>query len=165
MGRGRPGLHLVHGFVNRPRDVRDAHNPLAPLCDRPDDVQLVIDLVESSLILAQVVALDLPSDEEDWGGTGIRSPQRGRGILNSGPRYDQPHSRLSFDPGVSIGHVDCALFMPYGEESNLWLPKEGIEDMHDLDAGNPEDNLDAFPLQRFYDSFPSGHSLHGQPQK
>jgi hypothetical protein len=55
--------------------------------------------------------------------------------------------------------------MPYGEKSNLWLPKEGIEDVHDLDAGNSEDEFDAFPLQRFYDSFSSGHSLHSNPLK
>jgi hypothetical protein len=98
-------------------------------------IHLVIDLVEGSLILSQVVALDLTRDEEDWGRTGVGGPQRGRGILNPGPRYDQTHSRLSCDPRVSIGHIDCALFMPHSEESNLRLPVER-RNMHDLDAGN-----------------------------
>jgi hypothetical protein len=45
------------------RDSRDIHHALAPLGHWPDDVHLVVDLMQGPAITAQIKAFDLPGQE------------------------------------------------------------------------------------------------------
>ena len=47
---------------------------LAPLGDGPDDVDLVVNLVQGTAITANVITLDLPGQEQDRGRSCISCP-------------------------------------------------------------------------------------------
>ena len=87
--------HLAHGFVNSARDGGHIVDALAPLGDRPDDVDLVVNLVQGATITPDVITLDLSGQEQDRRRRCVGCAQRRAGVLDTRSRHHEGHAWLA----------------------------------------------------------------------
>src|SRR5262249_41278769 len=133
-GTRTASTHLAHGFVNSARNGGHIVDALAPLGDRSDDVDLVVNLMQGATITANVITLDLPGEEQDWSRSGVSCPQRRAGVLDAWARHDEGHTRLAGDARIAIGHIRGGLLMPHSHDADIRPRIEGVEDPHNLHA-------------------------------
>ena len=141
-------------------DILDVQDAFAPLGDRTNDVELIVDLMERSLVLPQHIALDLARHQQHRRGAGIGGAQRRRGILDPWSWHHQPHPRFSSHPSIAIRHIGGGLFVAHGDQFHVGLPIKGIVDPHDLHTWEAKHTFDAFPLQCLDDCLPTRHLRH-----
>ena len=90
--------------------------------------------MQGATITANVIALDLPGQEQDWRRSCVRCPQRRAGVLDARARHDEGHTRLAGDARIAIGHIRRGLLMPHSHDANIRPPIEGVVDPHNLYA-------------------------------
>ena len=152
--------HLAHGFVNSTRDGGHIVDALAPLGDRSDDVELVVNLVQGATITPNIITLDLSGQEQDRRRSCVGCPQRRAGVLDTRPRHHEGHSWLPSHARIAISHIRGGLLMPYGHHADIRLPIEGIVDAHNLYARESKHYLYTFVSQGLYYRFTTGHLCH-----
>ena len=92
---------------------------LAPLGDGPDNIDLVINLMQGATITANVITFDLPGQEQHWRRGSIRCSQRRTGVLDAWARHDEGHTRLPSHARIAIGHIRRGLLMPHGHDADI----------------------------------------------
>jgi hypothetical protein len=91
---------------------------------------------------AETPLLDLPGQQQHRRRAGVRSRQPGAGVVHARAGDDERRARPPADAGVAVGHVRRGLLVPGGDEPDRRLAVQGVEELHELDARQPEDDLD-----------------------
>ncbi len=84
-------------------------------------------------------------------------------VGDAGAVLGDHHRHLAGRAGVAVGHHPGVALMRAVPECDSGLWKE-VRDRHHGRADDPERMLDAVHLQRFYESFFSGHFHDNSPQ-
>ena len=142
------------------RDFGGVENAVRPLGDRLDGVELVVDFVEHTSVHADEVALYLSGDYQDGGRGGVGSADGGAGVLEAGARDDEGGSDAASGAGVAVCHVGCGLFVSGVYESDSGFLGESVEGVVELDAGESEDDADAFAVEGFGQGLAACHFWH-----
>ena len=165
LDRPRPSRgQLLEGATHGGRDAVGLHHPMSPLGDRPEDLQLVVDLVEDAAAASQVARADLPGDEEHGRRCGVGGAQGSRGVEGAGAGHHQRDARLPRGPCIAVGHVGGGLLVPHVDDADLRVAVQRVEDRHDLDAGQPEDRIHAVVDQRLHQGLSAVDLCHCSPR-
>ena len=137
--RGNP-----EGIAHQGRDRRGANDlprHLGQRLERGHD----IDDLESGLAARHDSLLS--RDHHHRHGTEQRIGRARGEIQRARPQCGQAHPRLAGEPAVGCGHERCALFMPGHDQLDGRLA-QALDHVEIFLAGNAEDAVDAFVLQR-----------------
>ena len=156
-GRGRPVLSWRNASWTAPGISRDFQHPLAPLGDRLDDVELLVDLVQHADVLAQVAPGHLPGHQEHRRRARVRRAESGAGVQHARPRHHQRHADAAARPRVAVGHVRRGLLVPGQDEPDVLLVAQRRHGAIQLHARQPEHHPHPFTLQLLRERLATGH--------
>ena len=133
-------------LVDDLRHFRWVHDPLGPLGDWGDGVQLVVDLVEHAAVAADLIALDLTANNQHRRGCGVGGGDARRCVQKSGTGNHQRSADLATGTGVAVGHIGGGLLMADGNEPDARLVVQAVHHVVELDSGQTEYHPDALPV-------------------
>jgi hypothetical protein len=154
---GSTARHFEESPPHRGGDGMRLQDPLGPLGDGTDHVELVVDVVEQTEVLADAMTVDLAGQEEHRGGAGVGSGQAGGRVVDADTGDDHGHSRASRGAGVAVSHVRSALLVAGHDVTDLRCVDQGVECRHELVARETEDHLDPLVDQLAGQRLTSGH--------
>ena len=158
LGRaGAAARHFEEGLAHRGGDGLGLEDPLGPLGDGADHVELVVDVVEQAEVLADAVPVDLAGQKEDRGGAGIGGGQAGGRVVDPDTGDDHGHPRATRGAGVAVGHVRRPLLVAGHDVADLGRVDQGVEGRHELVAREAEDHLDPLVDQLAGQGLAPGH--------
>jgi hypothetical protein len=146
--------------VNSTRDGGDIVDALAPFGNGSDNVDLVVNLVQSATITPNVITLNLSGQEQDRRRSSIGCPQRRAGVLDPRPGHHQGYAGLPGHARIAISHIRGGLLVPHGHNADIRLSIEGIVDPHNLYARESKDYLYTLVSQGLYYRCTAGHLRH-----
>ena len=158
LDRARPARpELDDRLAHRGGNVGDLQHALAPLGDRRDAVELVVDLVEQADVLADAVARDLARQHEHRRGGGVGGGEAGHRVEQARPRHHQRGAEAAARARVAVGHEAGRLLVARGDEADARLVAQGGHHAVELHPGQPEDHADAFGVEGAYQCFAARH--------
>ena len=154
----RPQLHerLVHAL----RGIRGVHDPFPPLDHRAHGVELIVDLVQHPAVDADHVAFHLTGDHQHRRRRRVGGADAGRGVLQPRPRHHQRRADAGAGARVAVRHVGGGLLVAGGDEANLLLFGESVEQVVELYAGQAEDHPYPLAMKLSGERLSAGHPGH-----
>ncbi len=158
LDRARPARPELDGrLAHRGGNVGDLEHALAPLGDRRDAVELVVDLVEQADVLADAVARDLAGEDQHRRGGRVGGGEARHRVEQAGARHDERGAEAAARARVAVGHEAGGLLVARGDEADPRLVAQGRHHPVELHAGQPEDDADAFGVEGAYQRFAARH--------
>ena len=155
-GRRRPAQPRKR-FVHRARDLARGERAVLPCGDRPDELELVVDLMEQVEGLADAVTIDLTRDQQHRRRCRPRGRQSRAGVVDADAGDDERDAGPPARARVAVGHEGRALFVAGGDPRDRRFVVDPVERVHDLIARQPEDVLYAFVRELARQRMTTGH--------